>query len=50
MEKVAEQDILTKCSKCTSSQVTTDLLIGENLKIAVAQLCNKLQIFKFTIL
>ena len=28
---------------CNSFQVTTDLLKSENLKVAIAQLCNELQ-------
>ena len=32
IEKVAEQHILTECSKCNSFQVTSDLLKSENLK------------------
>ena len=44
MKKVAEQQILTKSSKCNSFQVTTDLLNSENLKIAIASLYNELYV------
>ena len=48
--KVDEQHMKTKYSKCNSFQVTTDLLNSENLKIAIAQLCNELQVCNFTML
>ena len=50
MEKVAEQYILTKCSKCNTYQATKDLLNSENLKIAIAQLCNELLVCNFAML
>ena len=37
-------------SKCNSFQVTTDLLKSENLKVAIAQLCNELQVYNFTVI
>ena len=39
--KVGEEYISTKYSKRNSFQVTTDLHNSENLKIAIAQLCNE---------
>ena len=48
--KVGEQHILTKYSKCNIFQVTIDLLNSQYLKIAIAQLCHKLQVCNFTIL
>ena len=36
--------------KCNSFQVTTDLLNSDNLKVAIALLCNELQIYNFTML
>ena len=49
-QKVTVQHIYAKYCKCTSFQVTTDLLNSENLKIASAQLWNKLQVFNFSML
>ena len=43
--KVGEKHILTKYSKRNSFQVTTDLLNSENLKAAIALLCNELQVW-----
>ena len=40
--KVGEQHTEAKYCKCSSFQVTTDLLNCENLKIAIAQLCHEL--------
>ena len=40
---------ICKQTKCNSFQVETDLL-SENLKVAIAQLCNELQVCNFTIL
>ena len=48
--KVGEQHIYIKCLKRNIFQVTTDLLNRENLKVAIAQLCNELQICNFTML
>ena len=48
--KVGEQHILRKYSKCNIFQVTTDLLNSKNLKVAIAQLWNKLQICNLTML
>ena len=39
-----------KYCKCNRFQVTTDLLNSENLKVAIAQLCNELQVSKFIML
>ena len=39
-----------KYSKCKCFQFTTDLLNSENLKIAIAQLCNALQVCNLTML
>ena len=41
IEKVAEQHILTKCSKCNTFQVIHDLVLSKNLKVAIIQLCNE---------
>ena len=41
---------LKKYCKCTSFQVTIDLLNGENLKVAITQICKELQVCNFTIL
>ena len=32
------------------AQVTNDLLNSENLKVAIAQLCHDVQVWKFTML
>ena len=48
--KVLEQHIYRKYFKCNSFQVTTDLLNRENLKVAITQLCNELQVCNFTML
>ena len=48
--KVGEQCISTKYSKCNSFQVTSDLLNSDNLKVALAQLCNELHVCPFTML
>ena len=48
MEKVAEQHILTKCSKCNTFQVINDLVLSKNLKVAITQLCNEPQKFNRT--
>ena len=47
-QKVAEQHILTKCSKCNTFQVTSDSLNSENLKISIAKLCYEVQVCNFT--
>ena len=39
-----------KCSKCNSFRVITDLLNSYTLKLAIAQLCNVLQVCDFTML
>ena len=46
--KVGESYIYTKYSKWNSFQVTTDLLNSETLKVAIALLCNGLQVCNFT--
>ena len=38
-----------KNSKCNSFQVTTNLLKSENVKVAIAQLCNELQVYNLTV-
>ena len=50
--KVYEKDIYTytKFSKCKGFKVTTDLLNWENLKVAIAQVYNELQVCNFTML
>ena len=48
-EKVAEQIILGKYSKCNSFGVTMDLLNSHNFKVAITQLCNVQQVWNFTI-
>ena len=40
----------TNYSKCNSFHATTDLLNSDNLKVAIAQLCNELQVWNFTML
>ena len=47
-EKVGKQHIYRKYFKCNSFQVTTDLLNRENIKVAIAQLCNELLVCNFT--
>ena len=47
-QKVAEEHIKIKYSKCNSFHVTTALLKNENLRIAIAPLCNELQVCNFT--
>ena len=46
--KVGEQKILTKYSRCNGFQVTSDFLNSENLRIAIVQLCNELQVFSYS--
>ena len=48
--KVDEKHIQTKFFKCNSLQDTTNLLNSENLKVAIAQLCNELYMCNFTML
>ena len=48
--KVVEQHIYTNFCKCTSFTITTDLLNGENIKVAITQLCNEPQVWNFTML
>ena len=48
--KVGEQHIYRKYFKCNSYQVTTDLLNRENPKVAIAHLCNEIQVCNFTML
>ena len=43
-DKVAEQHILGKYSSCNSFGVTMDLLISQNFKVAITQLCNVQQV------
>ena len=43
-------DVNKKYSKCNSFQATSDLLNSEYLKVAIAQLYNKLQVCNFTTL
>ena len=50
MEKGDEEHVLTKCCRINSFQVTIDLLNSENLKVAIAQLSNELQVCNFTML
>ena len=50
MEKVADEHILTKCSKCNTFQVIDDLVLSKNLKVAITQLCNEPQVWDFTML
>ena len=47
---LGEQDIKTKYSKCKSFQVKNDLLNSDNLRVAITQLCNELQVCNFTML
>ena len=44
MEEVAQKHILTKCSKCNTFPVTSDLLNSESLKMTIAQLCNEVRV------
>ena len=46
--KVDGQHIYRKYFNCNSFQVTTDLLNRQNLKVAIAQLCNEYQVCNFT--
>ena len=48
--KVGEQHILRKHSKCNCFQVITDLLNSDNIKVAITQLWNELQVYNFTML
>ena len=48
--KVGERHIERKYSKSNSFQVTTDLLNSENLKIAITQLCNEIQVCNYYII
>ena len=48
--KVGEQHIQRKYSKFNSFHGATDLLNSDNLKVAIAQLCNELQAWYFTML
>ena len=48
--KVAEQHMYTNICKCNSFPITIDLLNGENLKVAITQLCNEQQVWNFTML
>ena len=41
---------IIKYSKDNSFQVINDLLNSENIKVAIAQLCNELQVCNFTML
>ena len=45
----SERNTVKYC-KCNSLRVTTDLLNSEKLKIAIAQLCNELQVCNSTML
>ena len=40
----------TKYSKCNSFEDTSNLLNSNNLKVAITQLCNELQVGNFTML
>ena len=40
--------MLTKCSKCNTFQVTSDVFNSENLKLSIAQLCNQVPVCNFT--
>ena len=48
--KVNEKHISTKYSKCNSFQATGDLLNSDNLKVAIALLCNELWVSNLIIL
>ena len=48
--EVGKQQIWTKNSKCNSFPVTIDLLNSDTVKEAIAQLCNELQLYNFTML
>ena len=41
---------LKKILKCNSFQVSTDLLNSENLKVAIARLCNQLRVCNFIVI
>ena len=45
---VGEWYILTKSCKSNTFHIISDLLNSENPKVAVAQLCNELQVCNFT--
>ena len=47
--KVGEQHIQRKYSKCNSFQDRTDLLNSDNLKVAMTQLCNELQVCNYNV-
>ena len=49
-EKSSWITYLTKCSKCNTFQVISDLLNSDNLKVAITQLCHELQVWNFTVL
>ena len=42
--KVGEQHMYTKFSECNSFQVSSDSLNSDYLKVAIAQLCNVIQV------
>ena len=48
--KVGELNVKTKYSECNSFYITNTLLNSENLKVAIVQLCNELQVCNFTML
>ena len=48
--KLGEEHISTKYSKCNSFQVRSDLLNSKNLKVAIAELCNELQVCNLTVI
>ena len=48
--KVDDQYIQKKFSECNTFQVISNLLTSENLKLTIAQLCNKLQFCNFTVI
>ena len=47
---ITDPKVSRKFSQCNSFQVISDLLNSENLKIAIAQLCNEFQVCNFTML
>ena len=47
---VDEKYISTNGSKCNRFQIKSDLLNSESLKVAIAQLCNELQVCNLTVI
>ena len=50
LTKIKRITYKTKYCKCNSFQVTTHLLNSENLKVAIVQLCNELQVCNFSVI